>query len=142
MFRSEFTYWNRGGGLLMSYKSVLVLLLALLLCHVATADVTGAVKGTITDQSGAALSNATVTLTNTRTGLTHSAQSDASGQYEFLAVPVGEYRIDVEANGFQTKSQTGITLLVNQIFRSDFQLQVGSVHESVTTSAAALQVDT
>jgi hypothetical protein len=127
----------------MSYRSILVLLLTLLLCHVAMADVTGTVQGTVTDPSGAAVSNATVNLTNTRTGWTRTTHTDANGQYEFLAVPVGEdYQVDVEAEGFEKATQTTITLLVNQVFRADFQMKVGTVNETITTSASTLQVET
>jgi carboxypeptidase family protein len=127
----------------MSYKLFFVLLLAFVFCQLAMADVAGMVQGTVTDPSGAAVPNATVTLTNPHTGWTHTTRTNVNGQYEFLAVPVGEdYRVDVEASGLEKTSQTGITLLVNQVFRADSQLKMGSVHESVVTSAAALQVET
>jgi hypothetical protein len=68
--------------------------------------------------------------------------TDGNGQYQFLTVPAGEeYRVEVEASGFEKSAHTGIRLLVNQVYRSDFQLQVGSVQQSVSVSEAAVQVE-
>ncbi len=81
-------------------------------------EVTAGVLGTVVDSSGATLPNATVTLKHPETGLSRRAQTDASGSYEFLSVPVGEnYSLQAEAPGFQTSVQTGIKLLVNQKYR-------------------------
>ena len=107
------------------------------------AEVTGALQGTVLDSSGAAVANATVTLRNLKTGLVRIVKTNASGAYEFLSVPVGEnYSVQVEATGFQKNSQTGIQLDVNQKYRVDFTLKVGSINETVEVNANAAQVDT
>ena len=107
------------------------------------AEVTGTVQGTVLDSSGAAVANATVTLRNLNTGLVRTVKTNASGAYEFLSVPVAEnYSVQVEAAGFQKKSQTGIHLDVNQKYRADFTLKVGSITETVEVNANAAQVDT
>ena len=107
------------------------------------ADVTGAVLGVVTDPTGAAVPGATVTLTNADTGLRRSTTTDATGAYEFLAVPVGEnYIVAVEAKGFQKARQSNLKLLVNQKFRADFQLVVGAVTQTVNVSAETTQVET
>jgi hypothetical protein len=107
------------------------------------AEVTGSVQGTVLDPSGAAVANATVTLHNSDTGLVRTLKTSASGAYEFLSVPVGEnYSVQVEATGFQKSAQTGIKLDVNQKYRADFTLRVGSINEKVEVSANAAQVDT
>src|SRR5215471_2402736 len=106
-------------------------------------EVTGTVQGTVLDSSGAAVRNATVTLRNLDTGLLRTMTTNASGAYEFLSVPVGEnYAVQVEATGFQKISQTAIKLDVNQKFRADFTLKVGSIQETVSVNANAAQVDT
>jgi Carboxypeptidase regulatory-like domain len=107
------------------------------------ADVTGVILGTVTDPSGAAVPRATVRLVNADTGLVRTASTDSVGSFEFLAVPVGSnYRVEVEAKGFQKTSQSHITLLVNQRFRADFSLVVGSTTQTIEISAHTVQVET
>src|SRR5262249_23764998 len=107
------------------------------------AEVTAGVLGTVTDPTGAIVANATLTLTSGETGLVRHARSDASGNFEFLSVPVGEnYTLTAEATGFQKSTQTGIKLLVNQKYRADFKLVVLGVMEKVEVASEAAQVDT
>ena len=107
------------------------------------AEVTAGVLGTVVDPSGATVPNATVILQNLDTGLIRRVQTDTSGTYEFLAVPVGEnYTVRAEAAGFQASVQTGIKLEVNQKYRADFKLVVGAATETVEVSGALTQVDT
>ncbi|MGA2074899.1 MAG: TonB-dependent receptor [Terriglobia bacterium] len=109
----------------------------------AMADITGKVIGTVVDPTGAVVPGAKVTLRNPSTGLMHTTQTDTTGSYEFLLVPVGEnYEVEVEAGGFRKAVQEGITLLVNQVYRTDFHLQIGSTTQSVEVSAEAAQVET
>jgi hypothetical protein len=123
-------------------KLVLAALLVLAAPAVLLADVTGKILGTVTDPSGSAVVGATVTLRNGLTGYAEKVSTDASG-YQFLAVPIGEgYEVTVEAAGFSKAVQSGVTLFVNQDFRADFQLQVGTTSQTVEASAAAMQVET
>jgi len=70
------------------------------------AEVTGTVTGTVTDSSGATIANAPVVLRKANTGLERRVQTNPSGGYEFLAVPVGEnYSVRVEAPGFRAAVQ-------------------------------------
>lgn len=106
------------------------------------ADVTGKILGNVTDQSGAVVIGATVTLHNLETGLIRTTKSDSTG-FQFLTVPIGSgYEVEVDAVGFQRTVRTGIQLLVNQDFRVDFQLQVGTTAQTVEASAATMQVET
>jgi len=134
--------------LMQSYKrNFITWLLALAAIFVwmlqpAMADVFGAILGTVTDVSGALVPGAKVVLRNASTGLVRDAETDANGNYEFLVVPVGEgYSVEVEAPNFRKSTQSDIKLLVNQRFRADFRLEVGSVADSVTVSASAAQVE-
>jgi hypothetical protein len=107
------------------------------------ADVTGVILGTVTDPTGAAVPGATVKLMNADTGLVRTTSSGRLGAYEFLEVPVGQsYRVQVEAKGFAKATQGGIVLLVNQRFRADFQLVVGSTTQTIEISAHTVQVET
>ena len=115
----------------------------LFLANLLMADVTGSILGTVTDQSGAVIPGATVTLKHASTGLKVTTTTNAVGGYQFLAVPVGAgYAVEVEAKGFRTAGETGIKLLVNQGYRADFQLQVGATAQAVSVSASAVQVET
>ena len=117
--------------------------MVLLSSSVLHAEVTAGIQGTVTDPSGAIVPNATVTLKNPDTGLDRHNQTDTSGTYQFLSVPVGDkYVLEVEAQGFRKSVQTGITLLVNQKYRADFVLVVGAVSQTVDVSTTTTQVDT
>ena len=101
------------------------------------ADVTASVSGHVFDSSGAAVEHADVTLEKLDTGLVRRVKTSANGSYEFLSVAVGDnYALQVQAPGFQTISQTGIKLEVNQKYRADFSLKVGAINEKVEVSAS------
>ena len=94
----------------------------------AIADVLGAILGTVTDQSAAVVPRAHVLLLNANTGLRREAVTDANGSYEFLGVPVGEgYSLEVQSPPFRKSEQSSIKILVNQRYRADFKLEVGSL---------------
>src|SRR5215471_4290909 len=93
----------------------------LLLCPLfLNAEVTGSISGTVIDSSGAAVANAAVILINGQTGLERRVQTNATGNYEFLALPVGDkYSVRVEVSGFRAAVQSDIKLEVNQKYRAD-----------------------
>ena len=101
---------------------------------------TGTITGTVTDQTGAAVPGATVTLKNTDTGITRSAQTRENGKYEALSLPTGIYEISL--SGFQTVVHTGIGLALGQNAVVNFALQVGEVSQSVTVTGETAQVET
>ena len=105
-------------------------------------DVTGKIRGTVTDPSGAVVVNATITATNTKTGVAYTAKSTNSGDYEFLQLPVGTYNVSATSAGFQTFSATGITLNIDQQYVQNIQFQVGQEAQTVEVAANAVQVDT
>jgi len=106
------------------------------------ADVTGSITGYVRDKSGAVLPNATVTAIQTATGYTRSVAADTSGQYSILALPPGRYRLTASVQSFQQGVIDNVDLNVNDALHFDFDLQVGSVSESVSVDANALQVQT
>jgi hypothetical protein len=106
------------------------------------ADVTGSILGTVRDPSAAVIGNVQVVVTNLETNQNVTALSDSLGQYRFLALPVGRYKVEASAAGFQKFVVTGVTLDVNQQRRIDITLQVGSVEQQVEVSANAVQVET
>src|SRR5262249_59839692 len=73
---------------------------------------TGSISGTVTDQNNAVVPGATVIGKNKLTGFLRSALTNSSGVYRLTSLPSGSYEITIEAAGFQTFSQTGITIAV------------------------------
>ena len=71
------------------------------------------VLGRITDQSGAAVPGATVTLTNQATGITATTVTSTSGEYQFLNVRIGTYRLEAELSGFATGVAPVVNVTVN-----------------------------
>ena len=118
----------------------------LLLCagYVYSQAVNATLLGTVTDVSGGVIPNAKVTVTETQTGVVHSAQTNASGNWIVPNLPPGVYSVAVETPGFKKETRSGINLLVDTSTRVDVRLQPGSVTETVEVSAqaAALQTDT
>ena len=100
------------------------------------------ILGTVTDPTGAAVPNATITITNNETGVTRTLPSNGDGQYVAPDLHIGPYTIRVNATGFKAAEQKGITLSVGDRSRIDFKLQVGSAQEQVTVEANAVAVQT
>jgi hypothetical protein len=104
----------------------------------AGAQVTAAsLSGSVTDPSGAALPNATVTALNTGTGASQTATTTGEGTFTFTTLPPGTYRVTVAETGFATKVQEGLQLTVSQSATLNTVLTVGAQSESVTVDAAA-----
>ena len=85
---------------------------------------------------------ATVTLTNTGTGLVRSVTTDANGEYTAPSLPTGTYSVKAELSGFKTATRPDIPLGVDQRVRIDVKLEIGAVEESVTVSGTSPLVQT
>ena len=103
----------------------------------------GSVIGTVSDPSGAAVTAASVSLVNTGTADHRVAQSDAAGNYSFVNIPPGTYRVEVERTGFRKFVRDGITVEVQSAVRIDVGLQVGDVNQviEVTAQSPLLQTE-
>jgi len=121
---------------------VLFLVLSLLAIAGYAAETTATLGGTVKDSTGAVVPNATLTLTNTETGVSRALSSNQDGTYLFTLVPVGTYKVSVEKQGFRKYVQSGIILLVNQNGKLDVSLQVGAQDQVVEVTANVAQVDT
>ncbi|HXX99457.1 MAG TPA: TonB-dependent receptor, partial [Candidatus Limnocylindrales bacterium] len=120
-------------------------LVVLLLAHLALAYAqtgTGRVIGTITDESGAAIAGAKVTVTNALTNVHWETTSGADGAYQVLDLPIGKYSVTAEREGFAKAVTEVQELQINQALRIDVRMKVGSVAETVTVQALAAQVET
>jgi len=105
-------------------------------------EVTAAIVGNVTDQSGAPINGASVTVKDTERGTTWTAKTNESGAYNLPRVPVGTYKLEIAAQGFQKTVRPPFTLVLNQTARVDAQLKVGQVTESVEVSGAAPDLQT
>src|ERR1700738_3635345 len=92
----------------------------------------GTITGSVTDNSGALLPRASVTLTSVGTNLSLKAETDASGVYIFTPVKIGDYRLVFSATGFETVKREDIHLDVQQRLRVDASLPPGAVTDTVT----------
>lgn len=102
----------------------------------------GSVNGTVTDQSGAGLPKAHITLLNKATSVQKEADADESGHYTITDVPPGNYDLKVTASGFKPLTQTNLILAANVVTNVDAKLQVGAISEQVTVEAATLTLQT
>jgi len=100
------------------------------------------VSGTVADPTGAAITGAQVTMTETDKQTSRSTTTDPSGYYVLPNLPVGPYRLEVRANGFKDHVETGIVLVVNNNVQLNAAMQVGSISERVEVTATAGLVET
>ena len=121
----------------------LVCLLAIAIAGVSVdaQQITGSIRGTVVDPSGAVVSGATVAARQTETGLTRTAVTDRVGAYVVLELPVGHYEVQVEAKGFQKYIQQGIVLDVNETANVPVRLSVGAETEQVQVHADAQLIE-
>jgi Carboxypeptidase regulatory-like domain/TonB dependent receptor len=103
-------------------------------------QITGSIRGTVQDPSGAVVSSANVSAKQTETGLTRSGMTDHTGAYVLLELPVGHYQVQVEAKGFQTYIQEGIILDVNETATVPVRLAVGAETQQVQVRADAQMI--
>ena len=100
----------------------------------------GTVKGTVTDATGAVVPSAVIVLTNTQTGQVRSTKTDSAGVFDFESVSRGQYKANVEAQGFQAQEQL-FQLQVSQTQSLMFSLKPGAANTTITVTSAAPIVD-
>ena len=123
--------------LLVSFLVLLVLSLAVI-AQTGTSNITGTVR----DTNGAVVAGATVTAKNEATGVTSTQTTTESGLYSFASLPVGNYTITVEKQGFKTLQKTNNALQVGEPLTVDGALEIGQVSETVTVSGGTEQLQT
>jgi len=105
------------------------------------AQFTSSVQGAVADPSGAVVPKAMVTITNNATGASTTTGTDEKGNFRFISLAPGAYKLKVEASGYSLM-QTDITLLTAQDLNVPVTLKVGAVTEAVTVTEASPLVDT
>jgi hypothetical protein len=114
---------------------LLITLLVLAAGPVHAQSVAGSIVGTVTDASNAVVAGATVTLTNLGTNDTRTAQSDATGSYQFVNLLPGNYRVAVEQTGFKRFARQPITVEVQSVVRIDVPMQIGDAAQTIEVVA-------
>jgi hypothetical protein len=122
--------------------SLFFLLLAVIVWGAYGQTFRGAINGTVTDPTGAAVPGASVTATDTATNIVHSTTATSGGEFEFQDLPLGNYSVAVTASGFQKTTVTNVAVSAGTVFTVPVQLMVGQQATSVEVSAAAVAIDT
>ena len=102
----------------------------------------GSVVGTITDDAGAVVPNAMVALTNVETGDQRKASTNGSGDYQFVNLAPGNYKVDIEVQGFKHFTRLNVVVQVQGSTRVDAALQVGDVNQTVEVSSTPPLLET
>ena len=116
--------------------------LSLVSCPLSAQVNTGRILGTVTDQTGGVIAGATVTVTNTGTGVARTLTTDQAGEYIAPNLNPGTYSVRATSMGFQTFERQNITVGLGQDSRVDAQLTPGQVTQTVEVTAAAPLLDT
>ena len=130
-------------------STFLAVLVAVLMCllanpssHAQGVGASGSVRGTVSDTTGAVITKASIEALDVNRGATYTAISDASGQYQFTALPPSTYSLTAKISGFQTQTQTGLVVTLGQVAIVDFRLQVATSATQVTVTAEPPVVET
>jgi hypothetical protein len=102
----------------------------------------GSIVGNVTDDSGAVVPGATVKITNRGTNQVREALTTTEGGFNFPTVQAGNWEVTVSKQGFKSVTRTGVLVTLNSLARSDIQLEVGNVAESISVTADAVLLQT
>src|ERR1700719_1976493 len=114
---------------------ILFLLIAAAALELPAQVSSGTLVGDVRDESSALVSLVRITVRNNATGYTRSTDSDPLGAYPFVDLSPGTYTVTAEKQGFRTTTVSRVLIEVDRKSRLDFDLKLGSEHESVTVTA-------
>jgi hypothetical protein len=103
--------------------------------------INGTIEGVASDASGAVLPGVTVTIVNVGTGTTRAVVTNERGEYRAALLPLGEYRVRAELQGFKTVERSGLQLSAGQTAVANFRLEVGGIEEVVSVTGATPVAD-
>ncbi len=126
----------------VAFASWMLPVLILVFAVTAFAQTTASIQGTVSDQNGAAIVGAKVTVKNTALGIERNTQTSSTGSYEVPALPPGTYSVQVQMTGFETQLAKDLVLQVSQNSVQNFGLKVASTSEVVTVEATAPVIET
>lgn len=142
-----FSLHVRGPFSLPCLSRALAILLVSAICGVAVpllaqTNVTGAITGTVTDPSGAAVVGAQVKITDVATRFTRTVQTDSHGIYRVTLLQPDQYKVDVTSQGFKSASSSGVQVVVAETTVQNIRLQVGAVSETVEVATNTVELET
>jgi hypothetical protein len=103
---------------------------------------TATIQGSVTDQKGAVIPNATVTVRNRATSFERTTQTDSEGNYQIAALPVGNYSVEVKLQGFKTNTADLVQVEVARTVVQNFQLEVGDITQQVQVTSESPVIET
>ncbi|MGA3346218.1 MAG: carboxypeptidase-like regulatory domain-containing protein [Terracidiphilus sp.] len=124
------------------YRFFLLPLFLVLACAGAFAQANSEVTGIVTDQTGAVVGGANISLSDPATGFVRETVSGPTGLYDFSGLNPANYNLKVTAKGFESFVQTGIVVNTSLTFRVDVKLTLGKETETISVVADALAVQT
>src|SRR6202158_3939595 len=125
-----------------AFRTVSMFACILLSAAMAHAQFRASLRGTVTDNQGAVIPGATVTLLNTDINQKMVSNSDTNGIYNFNGLPPAPYRITAEHDGFKKKVLEHVVIIPEQLNALDLQLEAGGVSETITVSDTTQTLDT
>jgi hypothetical protein len=131
---------KRQSPISLIFAALAVLVISFMVPALVAQTDTGSIIGTVADSTGAVIAGATVTATNLDNGLKLSAISNGAGEFTVLAVPRGNYKVLVDAKGFQSQA-TNVTITVTAAQTVNFQLKPSSVSTTVEVTETAPLID-
>jgi hypothetical protein len=124
-------------------KELRIGVMAIALCAASgLAQVTGAISGTVEDQSGGAVSGAVITVKSLETGLSRVTKTNEAGAFRIPSLPLGPQEVTAEKMGFKREVHTGLDLIVGQEMVLNLKLEVGELAQEITLSAEGPVVNT
>ena len=126
----------------MAHRILNLVMLSATLVAVVGAQSIGRIAGTVTDNTGAAVTDAAVEVVNLETGEMRRVTTNASGTYAVSPIPVGAYRVQIRKEGFKAATRSEVRVDVNAAATVDVQLEIGSMTESVTVQGQAPVIET
>jgi hypothetical protein len=102
----------------------------------------GSLGGTITDQAGGAVSGAKVTITDLASGLSRTTETEKNGEYTFVQLPPGTYKVEVTKDGFRGFIASKVSVLVATATNFDIRMEIGTVSQSVIVESAVPTLNT
>ena len=124
-----------------SFSLVILGLLAILVSAASGQGTGGRVLGRIADISGAVVADGKVLLVNEATDVSRGTQTNENGDYNFVQVVPGTYRLEAQQAGFKRYVRRGITVDVNQVVTLNITMELGQMHETIMVTSEAPQVD-
>ena len=125
-----------------AFSVVLVLSFSLLFTPAFGQSTGGRIIGRVADSTGAVISGVQITLANEATGVSRDTKTDQNGDYTFVEVAPGNYRMEYALQGFKKNVRSNVTLEINQVLTLNATLQPGATQETVEVSSEAPLVDT